>query len=115
MRSLSVSVLSPTVIVMLVPLAVAVIFGFAKPKITATASGTSMTITVGDRTLTLSDLTSGEDYVIDCQICEVMSGDGTETLTQNSSGKFPKLMPGVNTITGTGWSSLVIDRRQRFL
>lgn len=87
----------------------------AKPKITATASGTSMTITVGDRTLTLSDITSGEDYVIDCQICEVLSGDGTETLTQNSSGKFPKLMPGVNTITGTGWSSLVIDRRQRFL
>lgn len=87
----------------------------AKPKIIATASSTSMTITVGDQTLTLTGITSGDDYIIDSRICEVLNDDASEVLTADSSGPFPKLMPGSNTITGTGWSKLVIDRRQRFI
>jgi phage-related protein len=86
-----------------------------KPKIIATASGTEMTITVDGKTLTLTELTSGEDYIIDCRIRDVFNDDETVVLTADSSGVFPKLMPGSNTITGTGWSKLVIDRRQRFL
>lgn len=89
----------------------------AKPKITATASGTSMTITANGRTLTLTGLTSGKDYVIDCKICEVSITESSVTTmkTKDSSGKFPYLEPGSNTITGSGWSKLVFDRRQRFL
>ena len=87
----------------------------ARPRIIATASGTSMTITANGRTLTVAGLTSGQDYIIDCKICEVLSGDATTVLTAASSGRFPVLEPGSNTITGSGWSKLVIDRRQRFL
>lgn len=89
----------------------------AKPKITATASGTSMTITINGRTLTLTGLTSGKDYVIDCKICEVSITESNVTTlkTKDSSGKFPYLEPGSNAVTGSGWSKLVFDRRQRFL
>lgn len=87
----------------------------ARPRIIATASGTSMTITANGQTLTVTGLTSGQDYIIDCKICEVLSGDATTVLTAASSGRFPVMEPGSNTITGSGWSKLVIDRRQRFL
>lgn len=87
----------------------------AKPRIIATASGTEMTISANGRTLTVEGLTGENDYIIDCQICEVLNADGTEALTAESSGKFPVLKPGSNTITGSGWSKLVIDRRERFL
>lgn len=87
----------------------------SKPRITATASGTSMSITVGGKTLTISGLTSGNDYIIDSEIMEVSNADRSALLTENSTGKFPRLAPGSNTITGNGWSKLVIDRRERFL
>lgn len=87
----------------------------SKPKITATASGTSMTITAGGETLTIHGLTSGNDYIIDSEIMEVSNADRSALLTENSQGDFPRLAPGSNTITGSGWSRLVIDRRERFL
>lgn len=87
----------------------------SKPKITATASGTSMSITVGGKTLTVSGLTSGNDYIIDSEITEVCTADRSALLTENSQGDFPRLAQGSNTITGSGWSKLVIDRRERFL
>lgn len=87
----------------------------SRPKITATASGTSLTITVGGKTLTISGLTSGNDYIIDSEIMEVSNEDRSVLLTENSQGNFPRLAPGSNTITGSGWSRLVIDRRERFL
>ena len=87
----------------------------SKPKITAKASGTSMSITVGGKTLTISGLTSGNDYIIDSEIMEVCNADRSALLTGNSTGEFPRLAPGSNTITGSGWSKLVIDRRERFL
>ena len=87
----------------------------SKPKITATASGTSMTITVGGKTLTISGLTSGNDYIIDSEIMEVYNSDRSALLTKDSLGDFPTLQPGNNIITGSGWSKLVIERRERFL
>ena len=89
----------------------------ARPKITATASGTSMTIAAGGNSLTITGLTSGKDYVIDSEIMEVsLTENGTTTLlTANSSGDFPELDPGANSVTGSGWSSLVIEKRERFL
>ena len=87
----------------------------SRPKITATASGTSMTITKSGKTLTITGLTSAEQYIIDCEAGMVTNAAGTVNLTANSSGDFPVLDVGSNTITGSGWSKLVFDRRERFL
>ena len=87
----------------------------SRPKITAKASGTSMTITANGKTLTISGLTSGNEYIIDSEIMEVTNADRSALLTKDSLGDFPMLKPGSNTITGSGWSKLVIDRRERFL
>jgi len=87
----------------------------SRPLIKATANSTSMTITCGSRTLTLTDITSGSVYQIDCDAMEVLSADGTTILTDKSSGDFPKLEPGANTVGGSGWSKLEISRRERFL
>ena len=87
----------------------------SRPKITATASGTSMTITKSGKTLTITGLTSSSQYIIDCEAGMVTNAAGTTNLTANSTGDFPVLDVGSNTITGSGWSKLVFDRRERFL
>ena len=87
----------------------------SRPKIKATASGSSMSITANGKTLTITGLTSGNDYYIDSDIMEVYNADRSALLTKNSVGDFPRLKPGSNTITGSGWSKLVIERRERFL
>ena len=74
-----------------------------------------MTITANGKTLTISGLTSGNDYIVDSEIMEVTNADRSALLTKDSLGDFPMLKPGSNTITGSGWSKLVIDRRERFL
>ena len=87
----------------------------SRPKITAKASGSSMTITIGGKSLTITGLTNGSEYIIDSEIMEVTNANRTALLTKDSVGSFPMLVPGSNTITGSGWSKLVIDRRERFL
>ena len=87
----------------------------SKPKITLTASGTSATVAAGGKSLTITGLTSGNDYIIDSDVQEVTNAAGTSILTQNSSGSFPMLEPGDNNVTGSGWSKLVIERRERYL
>ena len=87
----------------------------SRPKITAKASGSSMTITIGGKSLTITGLTNGSEYIIDSEIMEVTNANRTALLTKDSVGSFPMLAPGSNTITGSGWSKLVIDRRERFL
>ena len=87
----------------------------SRPRINATASGTSMVITAGGNSLAIIGLTSGQDYYIDSEIMEVYNSDRSALLTKDSLGDFPTLQPGSNTITGSGWSKLVIERRERFL
>lgn len=87
----------------------------SRPRIKATASGTSMVITAGGNSLAIVNLTSGQDYYIDSEIMEVYNSDRSALLTKDSLGDFPTLQPGSNTITGSGWSKLVIERRERFL
>lgn len=87
----------------------------SRPKITAKASASSMTITIGGKSLTITGLTSGSEYIIDSEIMEVSNAARTALITKDSVGSFPMLAPGSNTITGSGWSKLVIDRRERFL
>ena len=85
------------------------------PKITATASTASMSIAAGGNTLTITGLASSTDYVIDCETLMITNTAGTADYTLNSSGDFPVLKQGSNAVTGSGWSKLVIDRRERFL
>ena len=87
----------------------------SRPRIKATASGTSMVITAGGNSLAIIGLTSGQDYYIDSEVMEVYNSDRSALLTKDSLGDFPTLQPGSNTITGSGWSKLVIERRERFL
>ena len=86
-----------------------------RPLIKATANSTSLTVSGGGNSLTLTGITSGSTYQIDCDSMEVLSADGTTILTDKSSGDFPKLEPGANTVGGSGWSKLEISRRERFL
>ena len=85
----------------------------ARPLWKLTASGSSATIKVGDaETFTLST-TSGNVYLIDSEAMEVTNAG--QSKTYNSSGAFPVLQPGANTVTGSGWSSIEITKRERFL
>lgn len=87
----------------------------AKPLWKVTASGSSATLTSGEKGLTISGLTSGQVIWIDSEVMEVLNVDRTDTLTNQTIGGFPVLLPGENEITGSGWSSVEVTRRERFL
>lgn len=89
----------------------------ASPKITVTCSaGSTVVVTAGGNTLTvvLSDR-ADTGCIIDSEAMIVTTTDGTEDLTVLSSGNFPVLDVGSNAVTGSGWTSLAIDRRERYL
>ena len=87
----------------------------AKPLWKLTPSATSATITNGGKTFSLTGLTSGTAVLIDSDVMEVTNLARTTLLTKNSSGDFPVLACGDNTITGSGWSKIEITKRERFL
>ena len=87
----------------------------AKPLIKLTASGSSATVAAGGNSITVTELTSGSVYYIDSDCQEIYNADRSEILTQNSTGPFPSLECGSNSVTGSGWSQLEIERRERFL
>lgn len=87
----------------------------SRPLITLKASGSSAEITCGGYTLNLTGLTNNYLYNIDCDAEKVTGATIAGNLTGGSSGQFPRLAPGVNTITGSGWSQLTITRRERYL
>lgn len=86
-----------------------------RPLILLTASGTTAEITCGTGTLILDHLTSGYQYAIDCDAEQVTGATIAGDHTRYSAGDFPRLYPGNNTITGSGWSTLRITRRERYL
>lgn len=87
----------------------------AKPLIKLTASAASATVAAGGNSITITGLTGGSIYYIDSDIMEVYNADRTLILTPNSTGAFPVLLQGGNNVTGSGWSKLEIERRERFL
>lgn len=86
-----------------------------KPKIKLTSSGGNATITIGGNTTLLLSLTSGVNYVLDSETQEMITLSGGTSVTSQTVGAFPMIPVGTQTITGTGWSALEIDRRERFL
>ena len=87
----------------------------AKPRIRLTASGTSATVAAGGKSLTVTGLTSGYVYIIDSETCTATNADGTVNMLHNTSGGFPVLAVGENTVTGSGWSKIEMQKRERYL
>lgn len=87
----------------------------AKPRIKLTASGTSATVAAGGKSLTVTGLTSGYVYIIDSETCTATNADGTVNMLHNTSGGFPVLAVGENTVTGSGWSKIEMQKRERYL
>ena len=89
----------------------------ARPLLAVTASGTTVVVAAGGNELTITGATSSTVYYIDCdaQIIWHIESNATVVDTQLSSGKFPVLLPGSNSVTGSGWSSITVTKRERFL
>ena len=86
----------------------------AKPIILAypAQNATSMNISVNGYTLTISNVTGA--VLIDCDAQEATDPDRTVLLTNDTGGPFPVFQVGDNTVGGTGWSTLEIDKQERF-
>ena len=87
----------------------------SRPVWRATASGTSLTLAAAGKTITMTGITSGHVYRIDSDSMEVYDETASASATVKSSGEFPVLAVGANTVTGSGWSSVEIDVRERYL
>ena len=86
-----------------------------RPMWKVTPSGSTAVVTAGGKTITVTGLTSGTVIWIDSDTMEVWNADKSALLTVNSAGDFPTLEPGSNTVTGSGWSSIEIEKRERYL
>ena len=83
----------------------------SRPKITATFSAGGY-ITINGATIAASSVAGGT-MVFDCDAGTITNSAGTSEY--ESTGTFPILKPGANVVSGYRWTSLVIDRRERFL
>lgn len=86
-----------------------------RPEWSFKATGTSATVSAGGKTLEMTGLTVGNEYLIRSDVQMVMTADRENNITRDSSGDFPVLEPGNNTVTGSGWATITIWRRERFL
>ena len=84
-------------------------------KVIVANNKTSITLTAGGNTITVTGLTGGSVIWIDSDTMEVLNSDKTALLTKNSSGDFPKLEVGNNTVSGSNWASIEIEKRERYL
>ena len=84
-------------------------------KVTVGSGKTSISLTAGGNTIAVTGLTGGSVIWIDSDTMEVWNSVKTSLLTVNSTGDFPVLDPGANTVTGSNWSSVEIEKRERYL
>ena len=89
----------------------------ARPLLQVTASGTTVVVAAGGNELTITGATSSRVYYIDCDAQIIWHIESNEIVvdTQLSSGNFPVLQKGLNSVTGSGWSSIMVTKRERFL
>jgi phage-related protein len=93
----------------------------ARPQYIITTSATSFTLTVtgsgtpAENSITVTGIDSGTRYIVDSDIMEVSKRSNGMIYTRKSEGEFPVMAVGANTITGSGWSKIEIDKRERFL
>ena len=84
-----------------------------RPSVALKATATTATIGFGGKTLTITGLTIDNVYVIDSDAEIATAGD--VNITANTSGGFPVLNPGSNTVSCSGCTAVTIYRRERFL
>lgn len=65
--------------------------------------------------ITAAGLTAGATYWLDSETMEMLNSDKSENLTAKTTGNFPVLGVGSNTVTYIGVSSVEITKRERFL
>ena len=87
----------------------------SRPRFAVVASDSTIVLTVGARSISMTDATSGNVYIFDSETMEVTDNLGTTQLTMHTVGAFPLLDIGATYVTGSGWSTIVIDKRERFL
>lgn len=87
----------------------------SRPLMLVTCTGGDAVITIGDRSLTVTDNGQGTVLRIDCDAGLVTDTTMASNWNSWASGQFPRLAPGSNTIGGSGWSSAVITKRERYL
>ena len=87
----------------------------SRPRFAVVASDSTIVLTVGARSISMTDATSGVVYIFDSETMEVTDNLGTTQLTMHTVGSFPLLDIGATYVTGSGWSTIVIDKRERFL
>ena len=87
----------------------------ARPLLKVTASTSTVVVSSGGKTITCTDYTSGQKLLIDSENYTIYNEDQTADWTKWSSGDFPVLAPGANTVTGSGWSKIELTKRERFL
>ena len=63
----------------------------------------------------ITGLTAGQVIVVDSDSMTITNADGTAVLSQYAAGDFPRLHVGDNYVSGTGWSSVTVTKRERYL
>lgn len=88
-----------------------------KPLIDVTVNaGVSFSLTMNGTTIQVDMSNRSDTHVlIDCDAQIVTTVSGLENLTVLATGNFPTLSPGANTVTGSGFTGLSIERRCRYL
>ena len=84
-------------------------------KVTVASGKTSISLTAGGNTIAVTSLSGGDVIWLDSKTMEVFNSDKTEMLTKNSTGEWPVLLEGANTVTGSNWASVEIEKRERYV
>ena len=87
----------------------------ARPLFKVTVSGAPVVIASAGKQISLTGASTGSTVYIDSESMEAYTENRSALLTVNTTGDFPVLNPGSNSVTGSGWSALEITRRERFL
>ena len=87
----------------------------ALPKITAVSTGAPKITINGQSIEPESIYMSGVNFIYDCDAFALLVQNGSTLTSYSTTGNFPVLKPGANVVTGTGWSKLIFERRERFL
>ena len=87
----------------------------ARPLMKVTCNAASCTVTIGGKSITMTDLTGGTKFWLDCDAMIATNEAKTADWTARTVGDFPQLLPGSNAVGGSGWSSIEITKRERFL
>lgn len=84
-------------------------------KVTVSSNETDISLTAGGKTIEITGLTGGDVIWIDSKTMEVWNAARSALLTKDSTGDFPVLAEGNNTVTFTNCASIEIEKRERYL